>query len=93
MAICCSCAGDVSLRVAPRERLESSGAFRLLRSEPPSAVYAHRMALPHLAGRDIAVDCRRTLGVRRFRSDLPSDFGLRAVLGRLPPAPAKEEQS
>lgn len=27
-------------------------------------------------------DCRRMLGVRRFRSDLPPDFGLRSVFRR-----------
>jgi hypothetical protein len=43
------------------------------------------MAVPHLARRDVTIDCRRTLGVRRFRSDLPPDFGLRAVLGRAEP--------
>ncbi len=42
------------------------------------------MAFPHLAGRDVAVDTRRSFGVRRFTHDLPSDFGLRASLGRLP---------
>jgi hypothetical protein len=91
MAICCACAGDVSLRVAPRERIERSAAFAPLTSQPPAAVYAHRMALPHLAGRDVVIGCRRTLGVRRFQSDLPSDFGLRAVFGRLPASPPKEE--
>jgi hypothetical protein len=40
------------------------------------------MAVPHLARRDVTIDCRRALGMRRFRSDLPPDFGLRAVLGR-----------
>lgn len=37
------------------------------------------------ARRDVTFDCRRTLGVRRFRSDLPPDFGLRAGLGRAEP--------
>ena len=60
VAICCACAGEVSLRLATRDR----------------------MAVPHLARRDVTIDCRRTLGVRRFRSDLPPDFGLRSVLGR-----------
>ena len=41
VAICCACAGEVSLRRAP-------------------------------------------MGMRRFRSDLPPDFGLRAVFGRVP---------
>ena len=41
------------------------------------------MAYPHLAGRDVTIDCRRRAGLRRFVSDLPPDFGLRASFGRL----------
>jgi hypothetical protein len=84
VAICCACAGEVSLRSAPVERLERSRAYRRIVTEPPAPVFIHRRALPHLAGRDVAVDCRRRLGLRRFVSDLPPDFGLRASLGRLP---------
>ena len=82
VAICCAAAGEVSLRRAPRARLERSNDYRRLSDGPP--VYAHRMAYPHLARRDVGIDTRRVLGVRRFTSDLPSDFGLRASLGRLP---------
>ena len=32
----------------------------------------------------LVLDARKTLGVRRFVSSLPGDFGLRAVMGRLP---------
>jgi hypothetical protein len=32
----------------------------------------------------VIVDARRTLCVRRFTSNLPGDFGLRATMGRLP---------
>jgi hypothetical protein len=42
------------------------------------------MAYPHLARRDVAIDSRRVFGLRRFTSNLPPDFGLRASLGRLP---------
>jgi hypothetical protein len=87
IAICCASAGDVSLRCSPRERIEASGAFRPLDTDPPASVYAHRLAYPHLAARPVRIDCRRRLGMRRFSSDLPSDFGLRAVLGRLPDRP------
>jgi hypothetical protein len=82
VAICCAAAGEVSLRRARREQFEASSAYRVLSDSPP--VYAHRMAYPHLARRDVGIDTRRVLGVRRFTSNLPPDFGLRASLGRLP---------
>ena len=82
VAICCAVAGEVSLRPARRDSVEDNGSYRPLPSEEGTRVYAHRMAVPHLARRDVTIDCRRTLGVRRFRSDLPPDFGLRATLGR-----------
>jgi hypothetical protein len=81
VAICCACAGEISLRRAPRATVEHKPAYRALPSDG-GPVFAHRMAVPHLARRDVNVDCRRTLGLRRFRSDLPADFGLRAVFGR-----------
>jgi hypothetical protein len=87
VAICCAVAGEVSLRRTNRESVEDSGSFRPLPSDRGTRVYAHRLAVPHLARRDVTIDCRRTLGVRRFRSDLPPDFGLRAVFGRAEPTP------
>ena len=83
VAICCAVAGEVSLRPTPRDRVEDNRWYRPLPSEEGTRVFAHRMAVPHLARREVTIDCRRTLGVRRFRSDLPDDFGLRAVLGRV----------
>jgi hypothetical protein len=88
VAICCAVAGEVSLHRVPRDRIASKGAYRRLPVEPPAAVYAHRRVFPHLAGREITVDCRRRLGMRHFRSDLPTDFGLRTALGRVPDRPA-----
>jgi len=82
VAICCAAAGEISLRRVPRALVEGGSAHRPLSESAP--VYAHRMAFAHLAGRDVAVDVRRTLGVRRFTHDLPTDFGLRVSLGRLP---------
>lgn len=82
VAICCAAAGEVSLRRTSRARLESSSQYRPLSDSPP--VFAHRMAYPHLARRDIGIDTQRVLGMRRFTSNLPPDFGLRASLGRLP---------
>ena len=81
VAICCAAAGEVSLRRDSAARLEGAPGFRRLSADPP--VYAHRIAYPHLAERDITIDCRRIAGLRHFTSDLPQDFGLRAVLGRL----------
>jgi hypothetical protein len=82
VALCCASAGEISLRRAPRSTVEHRATYRRLPSDGGDRVFAHRMAVPHLARRDVNVDCRRRLGVRRFRSDLPPDFGLRAVLGR-----------
>jgi hypothetical protein len=48
-----------------------------------------RAIFPHLAGRQIKLDARKTFGIRRFSSDLPGDFGLRAVMGYLPESTAR----
>ena len=81
IAICCAAAGEVTLRRDSHSRLAASPSFRRLDGDVP--VYAHRMAYPHLAARSVTIDCHRILGLRRFVSDLPTDFGLRASLGRL----------
>ena len=86
VAICCAAAGEISLHPVPRARL-GGRTFRPARSDPPGAVAVHERALPYLAGRDVTVDCGTRLRVRCFTSDLPTDFGLRASLGRLPEAP------
>ena len=84
VAICCAAAGEVSLRCDSHERLERSATFRPLAHDGETPVYAHRMAYPHLAHREVTIDCGRRVGFRHFVSDLPPDFGLRASLGRLP---------
>lgn len=81
VAICCAAAGEVSLRRDSDQRLATSPRFRRLDGE--LRIYAHRMAYPHLASREVTVDCHKLIGMRRFTSDLPPDFGLRASLGRL----------
>ena len=81
IAICCAAAGEVSLRRDSAQRLAASPAFRRFDGDLP--IYAHRMAYPHLVARDVTIDCRSLIGRRRFVSDLPTDFGLRASLGRL----------
>jgi len=87
---CCATVGDISVHPVPRARIESSRTFRPAAGEPAGPVYVHRMAMPHLAGRDVVVDCRRRFGVRQFVCDLPADFGLRSILGRLPAPTVKE---
>jgi len=82
VAICCAAAGDVSLHPVPRARLGRS--FRPVRSDPPETVLVHERAFPYLIGLDVVVDCGARFGLRSFSSDLPTDFGLRASLGRLP---------
>jgi len=83
LAICCAAAGEVSLRRTSEAEVGRRG-FRPLTEEGGAPVYAHPRAYPHLAGRPLEVDCRRRLGLRRFTSNLPADFGLRAVFGRVP---------
>src|ERR687893_1291733 len=82
MAICCAGAGEMSLYAAGEEVLCRRKALVRLRGEAP--IYAPRAIFPHLAGREVVLDARKTFGIRRFSSDLPGDFGLRAVMGRLP---------
>ena len=82
MAICCAGAGEMSLY--PMNEEKARGRKGLVRLKGESPIYAAHAILPHLAGREIVIDARKTLGVRRFVSDLPGDFGLRAVMGRLP---------
>ena len=82
IAICCAAAGEVSLRRTTTKETERSQALVRLTDEAP--VYAHRHAYSHLAGIPLTIDCRRRLGLRHFMSDLPFDFGLRAIFGRLP---------
>jgi hypothetical protein len=82
MAICCAGAGELGLYPMNEERARGRKGLVRLKGEDP--VYAARAIFPHLAGREVVIDARRTLGVRRFTSDLPGDFGLRAAMGRLP---------
>jgi hypothetical protein len=82
MAICCAGAGEMSLYPMKEEKARRRKGLVRLKGEAP--IYAARAIFPHLAGREVVVDARKTLGMRRFVSDLPDDFGLRAVMGRLP---------
>jgi hypothetical protein len=82
MAICCAGAGEMSLYAMEEEKARGRKGLVRLKGEDP--IYAARAIFPHLAGREVIIDARRTLGVRRFTSNLPGDFGLRSIMGRLP---------
>ena len=82
MAICCAGVGEMSLY--PMKGEKARGRKGLVRLAGEAPVYAARAIFPHLAGREVVLDARKSLGVRRFTSNLPGDFGLRAVMGRLP---------
>ena len=82
MAICCAGAGESSLYSMKEEVARKRKGLVRLKGEDP--IYAARAIFPHLAGRSVSVDARKVLGFRRFTSDLPGDFGLRAIMGRLP---------
>jgi hypothetical protein len=80
LAICCAGAGEMSLYAMKEEKARRRKGLVRLEDE----IYAARAIFPHLAGREVVLDARKSLGIRRFTSDLPGDFGLRAVMGRLP---------
>ncbi len=82
MAVCCAGAGEHSLYVMKEAGARKRKGLVRLKGEEP--VYAARAIFPHLAGRRVTLAARKFLGLRRFTSDLPGDFGLRAVMGRLP---------
>ena len=87
MAVCCAGAGEMSLYAAGEESLRRRKGLVRLKGEAP--IYAARAIFPHLAGREVVHDARKTFGIRRFFSDLPGDFGLRAAMGRLPEGSAR----
>ena len=82
MAICCAGAGEMSLYPMKEEKARARRGLVRLKGEVP--VCAARAIFPHLAGRKVVLDARKSFGLRRFTSNLPGDFGLRAVMGRLP---------
>ena len=87
LAVCCAGAGETSLSVMKEKTARKRKGLVRLRpndadEEPP--VYAARAIFPHVAGWEIKIDARKVFGVRFFTSDLPRDFGLRSIFGRLP---------
>lgn len=87
LSVCCAGAGESSLYAMKEDGARKRRSLVRIRGEEP--VYAARAIFPHLAGRRVVLDARKTLGFRRFVSDLPGDFGLRAVMGRLPEEAAR----
>jgi hypothetical protein len=82
VAICCAGAGEMSLYPMREERASARRSLVRLKGEAP--IYAARAIFPHLAGREVVLDACRSFGLRRFTSNLPGDFGLRAAIGHLP---------
>ena len=82
LAMCCAGAGEMSLYATGEGTARGRKGLVRLKGDDP--IYAARAIFPHLAGRAVRIDARKTLGFRRFFSDLPGDFGLRAIMGRLP---------
>lgn len=82
LAICCAGAGETSISVMKEATARKRKGLVRLESEVP--VYAARAIAPHLAGREITLGARKLFGIRSFNSDLPGDFGLRSIFGRLP---------
>lgn len=82
LTICCAGAGEMGLYATKDEMARGRKGLVRLKGEAP--IYAARAIFPHLAGREVVLDARKSFGVRRFTSNLPGDFGLRAAMGRLP---------
>src|SRR5215211_5641236 len=82
MAICCAGAGEMSLYAMEEEKARGRKGLVRLKGEDP--LYAARALFPHLAGREVIIDARRTFGIRRCTSNLPGDFGLRSIMGCRP---------
>ena len=82
LAVCCAGAGESSLYAMKEEGARKRRGLVRIKGQDP--VYAARAIFPHLAGREVKLDARKVLGFRRFTSNLPGDFGLRSVMGRLP---------
>jgi hypothetical protein len=81
LAVCCAGAGELGLYAMSEKSARKRRGLVRLKGEDP--IYAARAIFPHLAGREVSLDAKKVLGFRYFTSDLPSDFGLRAVMGRL----------
>jgi hypothetical protein len=88
LAVCCAGAGETSLSVMKEKTARKrKGLVRLkTNAEGNPPVYAARAIFPHVAGREIRINARKIFGIRFFTTDLPQDFGLRSIFGRVPRA-------
>jgi hypothetical protein len=84
LAICCAGAGAGETSLSVMKEASARRRKGLVRLEGEVPLYAARAIAPHLAGREITLDARKLFGIRSFTTDLPGDFGLRSVFGRLP---------
>ena len=86
LAVCCAGAGETSLSVMKEKPARKRRGLVRLKTgaEDYPPVYAARAIFPHLAGWEIRINARKVLGIRFFTTDLPQDFGLRSIFGRLP---------
>src|SRR5215208_3294762 len=86
LAVCCAGAGETSLSVMKEKPARKrKGLVRLkTNGDDTPLVYAARAIFPHIAGREISIKARKVLGIRFFTTDMPQDFGLRSIFGRLP---------
>ena len=86
LAVCCAGAGETSLSVMKEKPARKRKCLVRLKTNADDTplVYAARAIFPHVAGWGIRIDARKVLGIRFFRTDLPQDFGLRSIFGRLP---------
>ncbi|ONH28635.1 hypothetical protein [Pseudofrankia asymbiotica] len=82
LGLCCGCTGQPWLRTAPRAVALRYRGFRPLDAEPTGGVMAHPLAYLRLMDRDVTVDCRSRLGLRRFSCDPPQGVGLTELFGR-----------
>ena len=92
LAICCAGAGETSISVMKEDvarkrkglvRVKTNATATEAADDSPP-VYAARAIFPHLAGQQIEISARKVFGIRVFTTDLPKDFGLRSIFGRVP---------
>ena len=82
VAMCCAGAGEASLYARRRGGPQDAEGARPFEGRSAHLRGPRHLPAPRRSGG--ALDGKKTFGLRRFSSDLPDDFGLRAVMGYLP---------